>query len=78
MRDDLPFAAALLDVHGVVEPGRLSVSHDDLAVLDRFKAAVGFGRVHRLRKRWVSESAAEAEAVLEMLRPLLVGAQEPS
>lgn len=56
----------------------MSVSHDDLAVLDRFKAAVGFGRVHRLRKRWVSESAAEAEAVLEMLRPLLVGAQEPS
>jgi hypothetical protein len=66
---DLIWAARLFVAHGGIDDRSMWLAHEDLAVLDRFRMVVGFGHVHRLRRRWSSASVSEAVAVYRLIGP---------
>jgi hypothetical protein len=67
--DDLAWAARLFLGHGGIDDRSMWLAHEDLAALDRFRVVVGFGHVHRLRRRWSSASVSEAVAVYRLICP---------
>lgn len=69
--DDLAWAARLFLERGGIDDRSIWIAYEDLAALDRFRGVVGFGHVHRLRRRWSSASPAEAVAVYQLLSPEL-------